>query len=314
MRAGQPLLCRGGSGPSPARTPLQTSRRRPQYCSDSTPIRGRLGRTETARNAGASAVVLEVAAGDNGSTGRDDGGREGERMDGERFDRFARALSTGLTRRGAVAAVGAAIGSLLVGRGAAPAGASPMIVRCGGITGLGCPPGYTCVDDPYDTCDPWFGGADCGGICQPEADYNPCAAILCAEGTTCCPNCGGVCVPEGTPCSEDLCWGEPCGSAYCGAGEYCCNPSCSICAPLGGGCTEQFCGGEPCGNTFCGAGEYCCNESCSICAPIGGACTAQICGGEPCGSVVCGAGEYCCNASCGICTPPDGVCIQIACI
>ena len=37
---------------------------------------------------------------------------------------------------------------------------------CGGIAGIPCAEGYTCVDDPNDTCDPNQGGADCGGICQ----------------------------------------------------------------------------------------------------------------------------------------------------
>jgi hypothetical protein len=36
---------------------------------------------------------------------------------------------------------------------------------CGGIAGLPCPQGQTCVDDPRDDCDPKKGGADCGGIC-----------------------------------------------------------------------------------------------------------------------------------------------------
>lgn len=39
---------------------------------------------------------------------------------------------------------------------------------CGGIAGIPCPEGYTCVDDPSDDCDPERGGADCGGICQKE--------------------------------------------------------------------------------------------------------------------------------------------------
>jgi hypothetical protein len=36
---------------------------------------------------------------------------------------------------------------------------------CGGIGGLQCPTGQTCVDDPSDTCDPMTGGADCMGMC-----------------------------------------------------------------------------------------------------------------------------------------------------
>jgi hypothetical protein len=37
---------------------------------------------------------------------------------------------------------------------------------CGGITGIPCPEGQTCVDDPKDDCDPTRGGADCPGICK----------------------------------------------------------------------------------------------------------------------------------------------------
>ena len=39
-------------------------------------------------------------------------------------------------------------------------------VFCGGIAGIACPAGLTCVDNPDDSCDPAHGGADCGGICQ----------------------------------------------------------------------------------------------------------------------------------------------------
>ncbi len=37
---------------------------------------------------------------------------------------------------------------------------------CGGIAGIPCPAGKTCVDDPSDDCDPKRGGADCPGICE----------------------------------------------------------------------------------------------------------------------------------------------------
>lgn len=36
---------------------------------------------------------------------------------------------------------------------------------CGGFGGTPCATGYTCLDDPSDTCDPLAGGADCGGLC-----------------------------------------------------------------------------------------------------------------------------------------------------
>ncbi|KAK4183649.1 hypothetical protein QBC35DRAFT_345590, partial [Podospora australis] len=36
---------------------------------------------------------------------------------------------------------------------------------CGGFAGFQCRDGKLCIDDPRDDCDPWNGGADCGGIC-----------------------------------------------------------------------------------------------------------------------------------------------------
>jgi hypothetical protein len=45
---------------------------------------------------------------------------------------------------------------------------------CGGIAAIQCPAGYTCVDDPSDSCDPAQGGADCGGICQKEPKKPAC--------------------------------------------------------------------------------------------------------------------------------------------
>jgi hypothetical protein len=241
-------------------------------------------------------------------------------VDGRKFDRWARSLGGRRSRRGVLAAlVGGA--ALLVTRGRANGQTIDGTLVCGGFAALPCPEGFVCVDDPNDLCNPALGGADCSGICVP-IDYNPCAAILCIEGTTCCPNCGGVCVPAGTPCSEAVCGGELCNEAICGPGEYCCNESCSRCVPLGSGCTRELCPprppvGEPCGGIVCGPGEYCCNPSCEICAPIGGGCIEIFCdptpAGVPCGPTTCQPGEVCCNESCGICTPPDGVCVALYC-
>jgi hypothetical protein len=78
---------------------------------------------------------------------------------------------------------------------------------CGGIAGIDCPGAGSCEDDPNDGCDPNKGGADCGGrctchvlglcvdgsvwddspgvcACVPEVT-NPCAAVLCPQGTRC---------------------------------------------------------------------------------------------------------------------------------
>jgi hypothetical protein len=42
----------------------------------------------------------------------------------------------------------------------------PEQQACGGIAGIPCPEGKTCVDNPSDDCDPKRGGADCPGICK----------------------------------------------------------------------------------------------------------------------------------------------------
>jgi hypothetical protein len=242
-------------------------------------------------------------------------------MENARFDRWTRTLATRGSRRGVLASLAVGAASLIVRRGEAFAQVGTPGGMCGGIAGNPCPDGYTCVDDPGDDCDPNAGGADCAGVCVSVSD-NPCAAMLCLEGTTCCPNCGGVCVPPDVACSDDLCVNEPCNQATCGPGEYCCNESCSRCVPLGKGCTREFCSpsddpGEPCGTSNCGPNEYCCNPSCGICAPLGGSCIEMYCeptGGEPCGPTICPQGQVCCNASCGICTPPGEMCIMIACL
>lgn len=102
---------------------------------------------------------------------------------------------------------------------------------CGGIAGIPCEEGSTCVDDPSDDCDPEAGGADCGGICVPET--NPCAAVLCPERSECVVEDGqAVCVPLG---------GERCGDTVCGPGRVCCNASCGICTPPGGACIQIVC-------------------------------------------------------------------------
>lgn len=46
---------------------------------------------------------------------------------------------------------------------------------CGGIAGIRCPDGYTCIDDPSDSCDPNHDGADCGGVCVVNASASDCS-------------------------------------------------------------------------------------------------------------------------------------------
>jgi hypothetical protein len=73
---------------------------------------------------------------------------------------------------------------------------------CGGIAGIKCPGGQTCVDDPSDTCDPKKGGADCPGICQAAygqdkpASCGGIAAIKCPGGQTCVDDPSDTCDPK----------------------------------------------------------------------------------------------------------------------
>lgn len=48
---------------------------------------------------------------------------------------------------------------------------APTGTACGGFAGATCPEGYSCVDNPDDSCDP-SSGADCAGTCAaaPEED------------------------------------------------------------------------------------------------------------------------------------------------
>ena len=81
---------------------------------------------------------------------------------------------------------------------------------CGGIAGITCPSGQTCVDNPSDGCDPSAGGADCSGECVDVSAATTCGGIAgrgcpmgqyCVDDPTdsCDPSkggadCGGICV------------------------------------------------------------------------------------------------------------------------
>jgi hypothetical protein len=50
-----------------------------------------------------------------------------------------------------------------------PEPVAPTEAACGGFAGTACPEGYSCVDNPNDSCDP-DSGADCAGTCAPDDD------------------------------------------------------------------------------------------------------------------------------------------------
>ena len=112
---------------------------------------------------------------------------------------------------------------------------------CGGIAGIPCPEGQTCVDAPDDGCDPANGGADCGGICVDAPTGTFCggiAAIPCPKGQSCVDAPGDGCDPAngGADCGG-ICV-DQCGDVTCAPGTTCCNPLRNICTRPGFACIQ----------------------------------------------------------------------------
>eukprot|EP00993_Chasmostoma_nieuportense_P001122 NODE_202_length_2704_cov_109.017850_g188_i0.p1 GENE.NODE_202_length_2704_cov_109.017850_g188_i0~~NODE_202_length_2704_cov_109.017850_g188_i0.p1 ORF type:complete len:855 (+),score=163.21 NODE_202_length_2704_cov_109.017850_g188_i0:131-2566(+) len=191
---------------------------------------------------------------------------------------------------------------------------------CGGIAGIQCSQGYTCVDDPNDSCDPLAGGADCSGICVLAGP--PCGGFLgtpCPNGQTCqdlpgdgCDpanggaDCLGVCV--GVDCSKVLCILPKCssGAPFTPPGKCCpqcpdCStvkcalPVCSVgspitppgeCCPRCPDCSRVVCPLLKCSNQITPPGK-CCPE-CTDCSTV--KCAWPVCS---VGSPITPPGECC---------------------
>ncbi|MFN8640970.1 MAG: hypothetical protein U0802_04660 [Candidatus Binatia bacterium] len=128
----------------------------------------------------------------------------------------------------------------------------PEPATCGGIAGIPCPMGYTCVDRPDDGCDPDQGGADCGGVCRREDGPRPCelGGADCPDGYACvaapngCPpdaaGCPGICRPKPSP----MCAGD----ADCPA----LGVPCQLCADNTSACPRSYCADGQCRVDFPG--------------------------------------------------------------
>jgi hypothetical protein len=80
------------------------------------------------------------------------------------------------------------------------------LMSCGGFAGGKCPKGFTCADDPSDSCDPTNGGADCAGVCvesNPPPRCGGFANFPCSDGLTCVDDPSDDCDPKkgGADCS-----------------------------------------------------------------------------------------------------------------
>jgi hypothetical protein len=137
----------------------------------------------------------------------------------------------------------------------------PAPSQCGGIAEIPCQPGYECVDNPKDSCDPNSGGADCPGMCVPGGPPPP---LRCASFA-------GKACPAGFECVDDP--ADDCDPASGGAdcGGLCqpvASPQCKTdadCPVIGAPCKLCADGTEACPRSFCSNGL--CMAAFDSCAP-----------------------------------------------
>jgi hypothetical protein len=125
---------------------------------------------------------------------------------------------------------------------------------CGGIAGFPCAPGFTCVDNPKDDCDPSQGGADCGGICVREEGPPPCGGFTgkpCPEGYECLDDPQDDCDPAaGRADCPGICRLAP--SPACKTDADCpqIGAPCRLCADGSAACPRSFCSSGKCAAEF----------------------------------------------------------------
>jgi hypothetical protein len=206
---------------------------------------------------------------------------------------------------------------------------------CESGVGNACPPGYTCVDDRSDDCNPDLSGADCPGVCEPAAPPQcntdaDCVQILvpcplCPDGTSACPRSecqNGACAVVMDACT---------GAGFCGGiagfpcppGSTCVDDPKDDCDPTQGGadcggiCVREekplSCGGFS-GKT-CPDGYTCVDDASDDCDPThGGADCPGIC--QPAPGKACSSDADCpqIGAPCQLCADGTAACPRSLCI
>ncbi len=152
---------------------------------------------------------------------------------------------------------------------------------CGGIAGIACADGLTCVTTATHP--------DATGTCR--APSPTCANVRCAAGTH-CEMVPVTCVRAPCPAQPQCVRNTTCAATTCAVGTRCDDSTGTArCVPAGPSCAAIRC-----------ASGYVCRETNGV-----GACVPQ---NRVCGNTVCGEGTTCCNPLRGICTPPGWACIQ----
>lgn len=191
-------------------------------------------------------------------------------------------------------------------------------VSCGGFGGKGCPGLGSCVDYPYDGCDPARGGADCPGECVCNAAAS-CAPDMYFDSSPSVCNCVPYVTDGGTgpycKWDGDCASGGPC--QLCGDGN---NYSCPVAACVNGMCQSYY---PPCPSYDGGTGPYCKSDAeClvpGICQPCPdgvdytcqtGACVGGVCQSyfPACPSYDGGAGSCTADVQCPAIGAPCELC------
>ncbi len=219
-------------------------------------------------------------------------------MDGNRFDNLSRALTRGLTRRGAIKVFAAALiggGTTRLAGDAAAIPPGPSRRSLCRVPFAGCTRHQQCCSGTCTTgrqlprnlrnrCACYDGLTGCNGFCiDLDTDNNHCGACgnACADGRRCC---AGTCLD--TSADEANC--GACG-IVCADGHQCCDGTC-----LDTSADEANCG--DCG-IVCASTEWCVSGVCEC---------KRLCDGRECGDDSCGG-------TCGTCTD-DNTCIDGACL
>ena len=214
-------------------------------------------------------------------------------MDGQRFDRFTRALASGASRRwivrllaGGVVAAGTAIARRTEGEAAQ----SACTVACAGLPG----PQQAACKKACREC-----AGDIDRVCIERGPLGPARFVCCPAGTFCIGG-EGFCCPNGT---------EPC---FGPDGITCC-PAGTICDFETGACLDECPGNSGCFGSTCAPGCFCVSstEGNGACVSAEFAnCDAPQCEtSADCGGGVCVDASECCGAlNLRVCFPPEAIC------